>query len=62
MTPEIEELTTTADRMCGQRRTRVTVGDERAETTVQHESNEALGDAAPHWRHVDDKNQRSSPA
>jgi hypothetical protein len=51
--PELEELTTVLDRRSGQRRIRVTVGDERAEITVQHESNEALGDEAPNWRPVD---------
>lgn len=53
MTPELEELTTDLDRRSGQRRIRVTVGDERAEITVLHESNEALGDEAPNWRAVD---------
>lgn len=51
--PKLEELTTVVDRFAGQRRIRVTVGDERAEITIQHESNEALGDEAPNWRAVD---------
>lgn len=50
---KIEELTTDLDRRAGQRRLRVTAGDERIELTVQHESNEALGDEAEHWRPVD---------
>lgn len=53
MTPTVEELTTDLDRRCGQRRLRVTGGFERAEITIQHESNEALGDEADHWRPVD---------
>lgn len=53
MMPELEELTTNVDRRSGQRRFRVTADFERVEITVQHESNEALGDEAPHWRPVD---------
>ena len=50
---KIEELTTDLDRRAGQRRLRVTAGDERIELTVQHESTAALGDKADLWRPVD---------
>jgi hypothetical protein len=50
---EIEELTTDLDRRAGQRRLRVTAGDERIELTIQHESNEAIADDAPLWRAVE---------
>jgi hypothetical protein len=50
---KIEELTTDLDRRAGQRRLRVTAGDERIELTVQHESNEALGDEPDRWQAVE---------
>jgi hypothetical protein len=51
--PEIEELTTDLDRRSGQRRLRLTEGYERADITIQHESNEPLGDDTDFWRAVD---------
>jgi hypothetical protein len=49
MTPEIEELTTDLDRASGQRRIRLTDGDERLHLLMLHECNEALGDETPRF-------------